>query len=90
MGELGIAPWYGGIRHHGPPTCHTALPGAVVDFLMKHGAALDAADEQGNFLFHLLVLHDLPDMYDYAGACAYSVGRRLRCSGLGMVFLECW
>eukprot|EP00668_Euglena_longa_P001503 GGOE01001784.1.p1 GENE.GGOE01001784.1~~GGOE01001784.1.p1 ORF type:complete len:1098 (+),score=322.37 GGOE01001784.1:96-3389(+) len=49
------------------PLCFAACTDQkdVVDFLVEYRAPLDTIDAQGNSIFHLLVLHDLPEMYDY-------------------------
>lgn len=42
--------------------CCTNQP-EIASYLLSHGADLEAVDSRGNNLLHLLVIHNLPDMY---------------------------
>ncbi|CAF3087395.1 unnamed protein product [Rotaria sp. Silwood2] len=35
----------------------------IAEILLKYGASMDAVDSNGNNVLHLLVIHNLPDMY---------------------------
>lgn len=37
----------------------------LVEYLVKQGADLNAIDSNGNTILHLMVLHNLPKMYDF-------------------------